>query len=249
MRIALLTPDAVGCLAQLRHAAVVAYQEGAACLGVVGVELALRHVAFVHAFVVVEQYPRNVDAIGARHAVLAVVAWDGGVFEHQLGGIEQELLFLLGERNQRRIGADVVLQMLHVGHAAQYGEHHGRCAGKAECPRSDAVFGVACLQTCYDVFGHFRQASSLQGFHDNHRNVPLGDFGIQVVGVDVSARCVLPVGIVQLDLDEIPVHLLVVCQYLVELFLASVFREMTSRGDGCVLPHVLLPDSPAVRCR
>ena len=60
----------------------------------------LRHVAFVHALVIMQQYARDVDAVGARHAVLAIVAWNGGILEHQFGGIQQELVLFLSERHQ-----------------------------------------------------------------------------------------------------------------------------------------------------
>ena len=163
MRIALLAPDAVGCLAQFGHAAVVAYQEGAACLGVVGVELALRHICPRLHICCSGAIPPECRCHRGKACSIGSCCMDGGVFEHQLGGIEQELLFLLGERYQRRIGADVVLQMLHVGHAAQYGEHHGRCAGKADAHEATLFSGLRVFRRATMCSGTFDKRPPCRG--------------------------------------------------------------------------------------
>ena len=87
--VALATTGAAVGLAETGNTAVIAYQEGAACLAVILVLAVLRHVALVDAAVVVQQDGWNIQPIGARHTVFAVVARHGGVLQHSLGGIFQ----------------------------------------------------------------------------------------------------------------------------------------------------------------
>ena len=95
--VALPATDAVVGLPETRHAAVVPHQERPTRLTVT---LALRRgddVALVHTLVVMQQHRRDVDAIGARHAVLAVVARDGGVLQHELRRLFEEILLIVRE--------------------------------------------------------------------------------------------------------------------------------------------------------
>ena len=126
--------DAVVCLTDFRHGTVVAYQIGTARLFVVLVLAAPRHIAFVDTFVVVEQNGRNVDTVRAGHAVFAIVARHGRVFLDKLSRFFQKFIVLVGQRHKRRVGAEIVLQVFHIGHAAQYGEHLFRRTGKTERP-------------------------------------------------------------------------------------------------------------------
>ena len=66
---ALAAADAMVGLAELRDAAVVAYQEGAAGLPVVLSLVGFGDVPLVDAFVVVEEDSRDVEPVGAGHAV------------------------------------------------------------------------------------------------------------------------------------------------------------------------------------
>ena len=79
VRVALAATGATVGLAETGNTAVIAYQEGAACLAVILVLAVLRHVALVDAAVVVQQDGWNIQPIGARHTVFAVVARHGGV--------------------------------------------------------------------------------------------------------------------------------------------------------------------------
>ena len=92
---ALAATDAVVGLPELGHSTVVAHQEGAASLPIVGVLAAFGHIALVDALVVVEQDGRNINAVGAGHAILAVVAGNRGVLLDQLGRVEEELPLLV----------------------------------------------------------------------------------------------------------------------------------------------------------
>ena len=132
--VALSAPDAVVGLAQFGHTAVVSHQEGTACLAVVLVLAAFGHIALVHTLVVVQQDGRNVYAIGAGHAILAIVARNSWILLYELCCIEEELGLVVRQWHKRRERTYVVLQVLHVGHAAQHREHVGLCAQETECP-------------------------------------------------------------------------------------------------------------------
>ena len=95
MGAAFVASYAVVGLSQLGYRAVVSYEEGAACFAVVGVLRGERHPAFVDALVEVYEYAGNVEPVGARHTVFAVVAGDGGVAQQLLGGGVEEVHVLL----------------------------------------------------------------------------------------------------------------------------------------------------------
>ena len=90
VRNTLVASDAVTGLTESWHTAVVAYQK---CLTGFALILGLRifrNVSFVHTFVIVEQYSRNVETIWTWHAVFAVVARNCRELHHQIGcGIEK----------------------------------------------------------------------------------------------------------------------------------------------------------------
>ena len=134
MMVALSAPDAMVGLAQLGHTTVITHQEGTASLAVVLVLTAFWHIAFVHALVVVQQDGRNVYAIGARHAILAIVARNCGILLYEFGGIEQELRLIVSQWHKRRERTYVVLKMLHVCHATKHSEDIVLRAEEAECP-------------------------------------------------------------------------------------------------------------------
>ena len=68
--------DAMVRLAQFRDTPVIAYQIGPTCLAVIFIQHTLRDIAFVQAFVVMEQDGRNIETIRTRHTIFAVVARD-----------------------------------------------------------------------------------------------------------------------------------------------------------------------------
>ena len=85
--------------------------------------LNVRQITLLDTFVVVHEDGRNVDAVGAGHAVLAVVAGDGVVTHDFVGDAVEELLLLVGQLLQRGVGAQVLLEVFHIGHAAQHRQH------------------------------------------------------------------------------------------------------------------------------
>ena len=95
------TPYAVICLSQARHAAVVANKKFAAQLGIV---LAAGHgqASLVLAFVVVNKYGRDVDAVGTWHTVFAVITGDGLKSHYLLCYVGMEKLHLLFVKGLQR---------------------------------------------------------------------------------------------------------------------------------------------------
>ena len=112
-------------LAEFRYTAVVPDQISPASFAIVFILSALRDIPLVHTFIIMKQNSRNIDTVRTRHTVFAVVTWDGRILHHQVGGVEQETVFLFRQRLQRTVRAEVVLQVLHVSHAAQHGEYAG----------------------------------------------------------------------------------------------------------------------------
>ena len=74
-------------------------------------------------------------------AALILVSCSIDVYKRQ-----QETVFLFRQRLQRTVGAEVVLQVLHVSHAAQHGEYARKRTGKPESPGGDAPSRFALLQ-------------------------------------------------------------------------------------------------------
>ena len=115
--------------------------------------------------------------------------------------------------------------MFHVGHAAQYSKNAGERACKAEGPRCYTCFRPTLLDACHQMLGQFREAATQQRFHDDGGNMAFLQFGVQVVGIYVVARGVLPVYVIELYLYEVPMHLVVHGQHFVEHFFGTVERE------------------------
>ena len=219
MGAALAAADAMGRLTQLGYAPVVSHEIGAAGLAVLRVGGGLGDVALIEAFVVMQQYRWDVQTVGARHAVLAVVAGDGVELHHPRGGILQELELLVRQGIEGTIGPEVVLQVLHPGHPAQDGQHSRQAAGEAECPRGHAALRVTLLELGHDIVRHVGEAAAQERFHDNGRYPPFGQSIVKVLGIGVAGidlLGVLPVEIVELDLHEIPLVDIVPLQEPVE---------------------------------
>ena len=99
--------------------------------------------------------------------------------------------------------------MLHVGHAAEDGQHHFRGSGEAECPGGDTALRVLFLEAGGDVVRDIGQAASEQGLHDDGGDASLAQLSVEVFGIDVPGGGVAPVEVVELNLDEVPVDILV----------------------------------------
>ena len=132
-----------------------------AVLAVVGRTGVVRQRPFVLALVVVDEDARDINAIGARHAVLAVVAGNGLNAHDLLSHLfVQELLLFLGQRLQWAVAEQVVLEVFHIGHAAQYGEHAFESACVAESPRGHRLLWLPLLQFRHDELWQAGQSSA-----------------------------------------------------------------------------------------
>ena len=135
---ALFATDAVVGLADGRDGPVVAHEIGPAQLAVILLLGALGDLALVDAFVVVLEYSRNIDSVGARHTVLAVVAVDGREAGHYAGDLGAEELFLLvGQVLEVLECAQVILKMFLIDHSAQHRQDSRVRSHEPERPRSE----------------------------------------------------------------------------------------------------------------
>ena len=135
MRFALATAYAVVGLTVAWHRAVKADEEVATMLAIVWVANGLWQETFVLALVIMNEDTRDVNAVRTRHAIFAVVAGYVLKTEDLVGNIGVKIIHLgIVERLQRTIAQKVVLQVLHVGHAAENGKHAFGSAGIAESP-------------------------------------------------------------------------------------------------------------------
>ena len=82
---------------------------------------------------------------------------------------------------------------------------------------------VSLLEPVGHVLGWFGQTATLKRFHDHDRNSSLVKFGVKILRIDIpDAVGMLPVVVVHLDLDEVPVVLVVEHHHVVERLLVAV---------------------------
>ena len=165
-------------LTKTRHAAVVAHKESLAFARIFRVLRRRRHIALVHALVVMHENGRYVDAVRTRHAVFAVVARDGWILENKLSHILEELQVVVSQVDKRRVSVQILLQMLHVGHAAQDGQHIREVAGIAERPRRHRRVRHTLLERLHHMVGQRSQSATEQRLHDDGRDAALLQFRI-----------------------------------------------------------------------
>lgn len=114
VRRTLVAADAVTRLPQFRNTAVVSDQVGPSGLPIIFVLCADRNIPLVEAFVVVQQDCRNIQPVGAGHAVFAVVARNRVELHHHRGHPLQKSEFFLAERLERTVCPKVVLNALKL---------------------------------------------------------------------------------------------------------------------------------------
>ena len=103
----------------------------------------------------------NINAIGTRHTVFAVVTWYILQSDDLMGNLIVQIFHLLvRERHQRAVTKQVVLQMFHIGHAAQYRQHTFRGTGIAEGPRSHRPLWGMTLQLGHQILRQVCQTTS-----------------------------------------------------------------------------------------
>lgn len=119
MDFALPASDAVVGLSFTGYSPLVVDKEMPACIFVFRVSLVGYYISFIETVVVEEEYGRYVDAVWTRHTVLAVGAGYDGVADVVLCDMLKQLQLVVRELLMRAEGAQVVLQVVHVCHAAQ----------------------------------------------------------------------------------------------------------------------------------
>ena len=217
--------DALFGLAQARNAPVVSDQEGPPGAAVVGIARVVADVALVDTLVVVGEDAGDVHSVGAGHTVLAGGAVDEREPLELFGDVVEQGDLLFGERRERAERGKIVLKVLHIGHTAEHGEHLREAAAVAERPRGDAALRLAGQQAGVGAVVEGGQPAAEQRFHYHDGDVPLLQFVIHIFGlVVVAARRLFPVGIVHLDLHEIPVVFLVEREDVIEGLPVAVHR-------------------------
>ena len=203
----LAAADAVVGLTVGRDCPSVARQVGLAEPRIVLLFLVLRECSLVDAFVVVGEYSRNVDSERARHAVLAGRALDRRIVGHDVRNVLAEIFQLFFRQWLESLESlQVVLEMLHVDHSAQDGQDPRVGTGEAEGPGCHGGLRVALLEPVCHTCGGAGKTASQKRFHHHDRDLTPVKLLVQVVGIDVSLSVgMLPVPVVHLDLDEIPV--------------------------------------------
>ena len=95
---------------------------------------------------------RDVNAIGTRHTILTVVAWDI-LKSYDLVGyfIIQIPHLVIRQGHQRTIRQKVVLQVLHISHTTQNGKHAFRGSCITESPRCHRPLWRMTLQLCHQI--------------------------------------------------------------------------------------------------
>lgn len=146
VRHALFAARAQARLAEPGNGAVVAHEVRPPRARVPGLKPAFGNHALVQALVVVQENRRYVERIRARHAILAIVARNRVELHHALGRLFEKGEFLARELFEGRIGAEIVLEVLHFHHSAQNRQHPREAAREPERPRRHAHFGLAPLE-------------------------------------------------------------------------------------------------------
>ena len=223
VRAALVAARALARLTQLRDGAVVAHEKRAAGFEVVFVDIAFGRGTLVNTLVVVKQNRGNVERVRARHTIFAVVARYRVELHHLVGGALEEVEFLACEHFQRRVGFQVVLQVLHFHHSAQYCQDVRETPRKTERPRRNRTVGLALLELGDDCVGNRRKPAAQQRLHYHDGNLAFFELAVQILRVCVERHDLLgvrPVEIVQLDLTEF---------HLVRVLFQKRFQRRQSR--------------------
>lgn len=225
---ALVAAYAVARLTEFRHTAVVPHKKSAARPAEVFVLNIFGDISLVETFVVVQQNGRYVESVGAWHAVFAVVTRNSVVLHHLGSRILQEAEIIGGKRLQGSIGAQIILKMLHAGHAAEHGHHARQASGKTESPRSHTLFRLAFLEATEYSGRHVGEPASQQRLHDYGRNAAFVELTVEVFGIGVARidlPGIFPVKIVELNLHEIPFEFIVSGEQIIKHFNIAVVRK------------------------
>lgn len=232
MRLTDATLDTMVGLTESWNGSVVADKIFLAKTTVFSILLVLRHGSLVDHFVEVDEDGRDIEAVRARHTVFTVVAGNGWVLLDDLGGLLKIDHLLLAQRFERAMGSEIILQVFHVGHTAERAHDIGERSEETECPRSGTLGRTTLLQMVDDIGWELDETSAQEWFHDDGWNVALLELVVLMLD-----SLVVPVGIVHLDLNEVPMiaALVVPGHHLVKHFEASVIGKSEIADTSCLL--------------
>lgn len=171
---------------------------------------------------------RYVERIRARHAILAIVARNRVELHHALGRLFEKGEFLARELFEGRIGAEIVLEVLHFHHSAQNRQHPREAAREPERPRRHAHFGLAPLELGNERVRYVGEPAAQERLHYHGGYSALVELPVKVFGIGVAVVYllgVLPVEIVELDLHEVPLVDVVFGEQVVENPYVAMVRE------------------------
>ena len=160
MRHTLAAPDTMVSLTQTRHAPVVTHKESLPLFAVFWILLVGRHISLTNHLVIMYEHAGNINAVRARHTVIALITGNILLIVDILRNLQQELILLLGDRLQRRISTYILPQMFHIGHTRQDGKHLLWRSRIAESPRGHTAFGTALLHLSYHRVRHIGQTTA-----------------------------------------------------------------------------------------
>ena len=107
--------------------------------------------------------------------------------------------FLFAQRFELRHIFYVILHLPNCGHAAKYHEYSGQRSRITNCPRSRRTPRTVLLQYLFCLFRYIGKHTALYRLHYNYG---LFMFGCYVVAFTCLYRCIVPIQIVYLQLNE-----------------------------------------------
>ncbi len=133
-------------------------------------------------------------------AVLAGCARNGANGGHLVRHMLEDGQLMLGERFVLLEQGDLVLHLLHLGHAGEHGDDLGDGLQEPEAPSDGDLPGLGGLELLHVFVIELRQGASAQRLHDPYGKIVLG-------GVVDLLLAILehPVEVVDLQLDELHV--------------------------------------------
>ena len=193
------------------HGAVITHKERTpVALELIGRTVCSRHSTLRNTLVIMREDTRYVQSVRAGHAVVAGGAGDGFQFVDVSGERQEPLLFFRREGNKRRIGRDILFEVLQIRHTREDGQHAFGISRKAERPRSRRIAAVFLAHLGGDSVRLFGKTTAQQRLHDHCWNTTFVQLRVEVIGIGVARVDlvgIMPIEVVQLYLHEVPMVL------------------------------------------
>ena len=173
---ALIAADAVVRLSLSSHALKVGCEVSSAQFLIVACVGVVLDKTIVEAIVEMLKHARDINAVGAGHAVLAVGAGDSREAGKLVPDLLEQRYLSIRKWCKRGKTTEVILQVLHVGHTAQYGEDLGLRSRKSERPRGDTALRSQRFECLRCMIIEFAQATAQQGLHHHYGDITLCQF-------------------------------------------------------------------------